>query len=90
VRSRITAGFRRQLNALPSEVRSQAERAYELFATDPWHGDLKFKQIHGQHGIWSVRIGRRHRAIGIRDGNVVTWQFIGTHADYDSEVKKRR
>ncbi len=33
--------------------------------------------------IYSVRISRGYRALGLRDGDLVTWFWIGSHADYD-------
>jgi hypothetical protein len=33
--------------------------------------------------IWSVRITLSHRAIGILDGDTVTWFWVGSHDDYE-------
>ena len=33
--------------------------------------------------IYSVRIGLGYRALGLLEGTVVTWFWIGSHADYD-------
>jgi hypothetical protein len=33
--------------------------------------------------IDSVRISRGYRALGLRDGDLVTWFWIGSHTDYD-------
>ena len=33
--------------------------------------------------IWSVRITRSYRALGIMDTNVVTWFWIGNHDEYE-------
>jgi hypothetical protein len=41
---------------------------------------LHFKQI-GRY--WSVRVGARHRALGVDVEEGVLWFWIGSHADYD-------
>jgi hypothetical protein len=65
---------------LPEEIRGQADKQYALFSQNPWHPSLRFKQV----GLfWSVRISYSHRALAVRDGDVLTWFWIGTHADYD-------
>jgi len=65
-------------------VRQQARRAYRQFCTDPFHSALRFKQVHPEDEIYSVRIGLGYRALGVRDGDEVVWFWIGTHAEYDS------
>lgn len=29
-----------------------------------------------------------HRAVGLRDGDLVTWFWIGSHAEYDEILKR--
>lgn len=87
--SRRTQDFRNQLAALPESVRRQAAQAHRLFQQDPWHNSLRFKRIHGTKDIYSVRIGIGYRAIGQRDGDDVTWFWIGSHADYDRLLGQR-
>lgn len=82
--SHITQSFRSQLAALPESVRREAREAYMCFQADPWHPGLRFKRIQGTRNIHSVRIGSGYRAIGSRDGNDITWFWIGTHADYNN------
>jgi hypothetical protein len=41
------------------------------------------KRVHAIQPIYSVRIARGYRALGLRDGDLVTWFWIGSHADYD-------
>jgi hypothetical protein len=70
-------------------VRRQAEAAHALFEADPFHQSLQFKQLRGLD-LWSVRIGASHRALAIRADDVVTWYWIGTHAEYDQIVRRQR
>lgn len=65
---------------LPAEIRDQADKQYILFSRNPWHTPLRFKQV---GPFWSARISHSYRALAIRDGDTLTWFWIGTHADYD-------
>jgi hypothetical protein len=33
--------------------------------------------------VYSVRVGLGWRALGVREGDVMVWFWIGSHADYD-------
>ena len=35
------------------------------------------------NGICVVRIGNHYRAVGLREGDVVAWFWIGTHEEYN-------
>lgn len=90
MRSRRTAQFRKHFNALPHDVQRQAQHAYRLFRADPWHGSLHFKRVHPKQAIYSVRITRNYRALGMRDsdGDGILWFWIGSHADYERTVNQ--
>ena len=75
---------------LPIEARKRAHLAYELFAADPFHESLQFKQLSGRIGLWSVRIGFDYRALGWRTGDEIVWFWIGTHSEYDQLVRRLR
>lgn len=87
--SRTTQRFRKALAALPEDVRARARLAYRLFATDPWHPALQFKQVHPADPIFSVRVGLGYRALGIREDDTVIWFWIGSHSAYDRLVTQR-
>ena len=71
---------------LPAEIRELADKNYELLRKSPRHPSLHLKQI-GRY--WSVRVGARHRALGIdADGDAV-WFWIGTHAAYDRLLRSK-
>jgi hypothetical protein len=70
-------------DSLPASVRSQSAKAYRLWRADPNHPSLNFKRIHPTEPIYSLRVSRDYRALGLRDGDVVTWFWIGSHGDYD-------
>jgi len=70
-------------DALPKSVREIADKNFQLLKSDPKHPSLHFKQI-GK--VWSVRVGKYHRALGHDVGGGVQWFWIGSHADYDQIV----
>ena len=86
--SSTTKEFRKQLDALPTEAREQAERAYTLWRLDPYHPGLQFKQVSRRQPIYSVRVGIGYRALGLREGDHVYWFWIGSHAQYDDFLKR--
>jgi hypothetical protein len=65
---------------LPEGIQVQADKQYALFSRNPWHPSLRFKRV---GPFWSARVSYSYRALAARDGDVLTWFWIGTHADYD-------
>lgn len=86
--SHTTRRFREALNSLPKAIRRQAADAYKLFQHDPYHPSLRFKQVHPTRPIYSVRIGRGYRAVGVRSGDEMIWYWIGSHADYEGLLSR--
>jgi hypothetical protein len=85
-RSRRTRRFRALFDALPADAQRQAREAYELFKENPRHGGLQFKRISASDPrVYSARIGNHYRAVGLLEGNTVTWIWIGTHEEYTHE-----
>lgn len=81
--SRTTRTFWRRFDALPTDVQARATRAYTIWRTDPSHPSIQFKRVSASEPVYSVRIGLAHRALGLLDGNTVTWFWIGAHDEYD-------
>ena len=81
--SRTSSRFWDAYVDLPEEVKRRARRAYQLFEEDPRHPSLRFKRVHSSVPIYSVRITRDYRAVGVRDEEAIIWFWIGSHADYD-------
>lgn len=87
--SRTSRAFREALRQLPKDVQRQARTAYELWTQDPRHMGLQFKRVHPSEPIYSVRIGRSWRALGLqRDSDQMLWFWIGSHAEYDSLLRR--
>lgn len=75
---------------LSHDIRRQVREAYVLFTKDPYYPSLHFKRIHSTRPIFSARISMDYRAVGVIDGEEITWFWIGSHADYDNLLKKLR
>lgn len=82
----VTDDFMDCFARLPEEVRELARRVYRLWCANPSHPGLRFKAISGHPGLYSVRVGRKYRALGRLEGETVTWFWIGTHAEYDGLI----
>jgi len=87
VLSRTTERFRSQLTHLPKPIRDKAASAYALWSENPEHPALRFKKVHTTQPIYSVRIDRAWRAVGVLDGDTVVWFWIGSHADYEALLR---
>jgi hypothetical protein len=86
--SRNTRSFRELFAALPARVQHQAREAYRLFRNDPYHPGLHFKQVHPVPPTYSARVGISYRAVGVREGDLIVWYWIGSHADYDKLLER--
>ena len=69
--SRTTEAFRAKLVALPKPVQDKATSAYALWAENPHHPSLRFKKVHSSMPVYSVRIERAWRAVGVLEGDTV-------------------
>lgn len=86
--SHTTESFRKALERLPQHIQRQARQAYRLFKQNPYHPSLHFKQVHPNRPIYSVRITADYRAVGIREGEIIVWFWIGSHADYEKLISR--
>ena len=85
MKSQITAAFRKRYAALPEEIRRHARVAYRLFVANPYHRSLYFKQVHKTEPIYSARVGRSYRVVGLLEpDNVIVWFWIGPHEKYET------
>lgn len=85
--SQLTSDFLDCFAKLPDAVKEQARRCYQLWRDNPAHPSLHFKRIHGQENVYSVRIGLGWRALGLLEGDTISWFWIGSHADYDTLIR---
>lgn len=78
-----TKQFWKAFDLLPSEIKDKAKEAYALWKEDPFHETLQFKRVHTRKPIYSVRIGKQYRALGVKENETIVWFWIGSHSDYD-------
>ena len=76
--SRRTRRFHECFARLPSDIRNQARQAYRLFRDDPGHPGLRFKRVHQTEPIYSVRVSRGYRAVGVLRDDAIIWFWIGS------------
>ena len=69
---------------LPDHVRELADKNFAILKADPKHPSLQFKKV-GRY--WSVRVGLHYRALAIEADNAFLWFWIGSHADYDAQLR---
>jgi hypothetical protein len=80
--------FWRLYRQLPDEIRQAARAAYRQFETDPAHPGLHFHRLLAHPDVWSVRITRNYRAVGLLRENTITWFWIGNHEDFDRTFRR--
>ena len=85
--SRLTEDFLVCFAELPEVVKDQARKSYKLGNGDPSHPGLRLKRIHRHEALYSVRVGKGWRALGLLDGDTITWFWIGSHAEYDRLIR---
>ncbi len=88
--SRTTERFWKCYAGLPIAIKKRAKKAYKQFQEDPYYPGLHFKQVHSTRPIFSVRITKDYRAVGIIQEEDIIWFWIGTHSEYSNLLKQLR
>jgi Txe/YoeB family toxin of Txe-Axe toxin-antitoxin module len=86
--SRTVPGFWQMYRRPPRKIRNQARAAYEQFRADPAHPGLHFYRLESEKRLWSVRITRNHRAVGLVRGDTITWFWVGDHEAFDRDFPR--
>ncbi len=68
-------------NVQPLRVRKQADHNFSVIKDYPQHPLLRLVKA-GE--FVSMRVGSRHRALAVEDGESVIWFWIGTHSQYSA------
>ena len=68
---------------MPKDIRKKARDAYKLWQRDPKHRSLRMKKVDKEGDVWSVRIDRDHRAVGVMKPDAMIWFWIGKHDEYE-------
>lgn len=85
MRSYTLAAFWRHYRSLDREIQEQADKQFALFAQNPFHPSLQFKET---GCYWSVRVSKDYRALARRKGGEVFWFWIGPHDEYEELIAR--
>jgi len=69
---------------LPPHIRAVADKNYALLKDNPQHPSLHLKKV-GR--FWSVRAGLNYRALAVEADDGLLWFWIGSHADYNAQIR---
>ena len=83
MKSATLPSFWTSYKSLSEDIKRSTRRSYRLWTQNPFHPSLRFKCINQNENIWSVRISRGYRALGILEGDIVTWFWVGSHSNYE-------
>ena len=81
--SKVYYSFWKDFDHLDPTIQRRAEKTYQLWEQNPYHPSLQFKCINKNKNIWSVRVTRNIRALGVWKGDTITWFWIGNHDEYE-------
>lgn len=84
----FTKGYVKRLKRLPADVRTRSLKSLELLEADPRYPSLHFKEVAPKEGAWSMRVSQSYRMVGYKEGERITWFWIGTHSEYDALLKR--
>ena len=87
MRSFINDRFKKSYKKLSKKERELAKKQYQLFKEDPYHPSLHFKRVHSSMPIYSARVDRNIRVIGVLKESIIIWFWIGNHSEYDRLLK---
>jgi hypothetical protein len=88
VKSKTDPDFWKLFERLPKNVRSQARNTYLFWKKYPSHPGLHFKRVGKNNPIYSIRIGRNWRALGLWEGDTIEWFWIGSHEQYSNLLSR--
>jgi hypothetical protein len=83
MKSATLPSFWTAYQSLDEEVKRAARKTFRLWMENPFHPSLHFKCISTEEDVWAVRVTLRFRAVGILQGDMVTWFWIGSHDEYE-------
>ena len=86
MKSRTTKRFWELYHALSRELQARADKAYILWLESPHHPSLQFKRVDDAEPIYSARISRQYRVLGVLRGDTITWYWIGKHEIYERKL----
>lgn len=85
----FTKHFEKLFRRLPASERERVLRSLLVWSRDPYHPSLRFKSLGGHDDLWSLRSGQKYRLLGKRYDDFLLWDWVGSHNDYEREIRKR-
>jgi hypothetical protein len=76
--------FWESFNKLSPQTQNRAILSFNKLKSQSNYPSLHLKKV-GRY--WSVRIGKKHRAIAVEIETGLLWFWIGTHTDYEQLLK---
>jgi len=64
--SKTSERFWKCYNDLPESIKKEAKKAYRLFKNNPYYPGLHFKRIHSTRPVFSLRITKDYRVLGVQ------------------------
>jgi hypothetical protein len=86
VKSKTLPSFWSAYRTLPDAAKRAARKTYQLWSDAPFHPSLHFKCVEPEERVWSIRLTRNYRALGILEGDTVTWFWVGNHENYEQQI----
>jgi len=72
---------------LLTQSKERQREAHARFQNDPQHPGSRFKLVHTEADVYSVRVSRDFRALGVLEEDQIVWFWIGSHSDYEKLLK---
>jgi len=76
--------FWKEYENLPKHIQKLADKNFEILREHSMHPSLHLKKV---GNYWSVRVGKKHRAVAIEIEEGLLWFWTGTHDGYDNLLK---
>ncbi|MEI7906611.1 MAG: hypothetical protein WCI84_04570 [Bacteroidota bacterium] len=71
--------FSEMYNTLPLTVRKISDHNFSVIKQYPDHPLLRLLKV---EGIWSMRVGSRHRALAVVENDTIIWFWIGKYKHF--------
>lgn len=84
--SSLSRRFQRRFRRLPTAIQQRALEKLALWQKDPFYPSLHFKKVSPNRPLWSIRVSGDYRILGLREGDHIEWNWIGTHNEYDNLI----
>lgn len=75
--------FWQHYRKLPANIRELADKNFRLLKQDSNHPSLHLRKV---SRFWSIRVGKKYRALAVQVDEGLIWFWIGTHSEYDKLV----